>query len=150
MSHTEYIDSISHEGMVVRADLRIGTVKVKLSDDEEECGSCPAASLCTISGKKGKDVIEIACAHPERFHTGERVRVVGTERMHRKAIILATVIPCAVMLGVMICVYLLTASQLAAALGGLGATAFFFVLLYLMRDRVRHEFTFDIEKLADR
>lgn len=147
MSQTEYIDSILHDGMVVRTDLTNGKVIVKIIDDEADCGSCPAAVVCSIAGNKSKDLLEIPCDNPESFRAGEKVRVSGSEQMHRKAIILATVIPCAIMLIVMTTIYLLTSSQLSAALGGLGSTAFFFILLYLMRDRVRHEFIFSIDKL---
>ncbi len=147
MSQTEYIDSILHDGIVVRTDLTSGKVIVKIIDDEADCGSCPAAVVCSIAGNKSKELLEIPCDNPDRFRPGEKVRVSGSEKLHQKAIILAIVIPCAIMLVVMTTIYLLTASQLSAALGGLGSTAFFFILLYLMRDRVRHEFIFSIDKL---
>lgn len=145
MNETEYIDHISHDGIVVKVNRERNIVTVRLTD-AGECGGCPAAALCSIRGKADKNAIEIATERAERFKAGEKVRVIGTERMHRKAIVLATVVPCVAMLVVMTGIWLLTSSQAAAAMGGIGATIFFFVLLWLMRDRVRHEFCFSIEK----
>lgn len=147
MDDTEYIDHIAHEGVVVRVDRQSGIVTVRLTDDGD-CGGCPAAALCSLSGKADKNAVDVVSDRAASFTPGEKVRLVGTERMHRKAILIATVVPCVAMLAVMTVVWLLTDSQAAAALGGIGATIFFFVLLWLMRDRVRHEFRFDIEKKA--
>lgn len=145
MKATEYIDHIEHDGIVLSRDLRQGTVKVRLTD-ADDCSACPAANLCNIAGNTHNDTITVETLHPQRFMPGTKVRVIGTERMHRRAIMLATVIPCIVMLAVMVLIYVFTANQLAAALGGLGSAIFFFMALYLMREKVRHEFAFTIEK----
>ena len=147
MEDIEYVDHIEHEGIIAGINVKTGEIKVRLTD-ADDCGGCPAAAVCSISGKGDKELVRVDTLHPDRFSVGERVRLVGTERMHRRAIVIGTVIPCVAMLAVMVAVYLLTGSQPAAALCGLGATIFFFVLLYLMRDRVRHEFRFAIEKLS--
>ena len=50
--------------------------------------------------------------------------------MHHKAIMYATVLPCAFLVAVMVAVYLITFNQLAAALSGLGVTILFYVILW--------------------
>lgn len=143
MSETEYIDYIFHPAVVKAVDKERKKVTVVVND-EGECGSCPAATLCKAGGKADR-TIDIAVADASAYHPGEHVKIIGTEKMHRKAIILSMVIPCIVLLAVMTVIYILTDSQAAAALGALGSTIFFFCLLYLFRDRVRHEFVFTIE-----
>ena len=68
----------------------------------------------------------------------------GTEQMHHKAIMYATVLPCAFLVAVMVAVYLITFNQLAAALSGLGVTILFYVILWACRNKIAHEFVFSI------
>ena len=142
---TVYVDHIDDEGTVMRINIPEGTLKVKL-EHGDDCGTCPAARLCNIAGGGKSDTMELPVRHPERFHVGERVTLRGTEQMHRKAIMLCTVLPCIVLIAVMVAVYLLTFDQLAAALAGAGATVFFFIILYAMRNRIAHEFVFEVVK----
>lgn len=141
----EQIEYIEHEGRVTAVDPAKGTVKVSLRENAD-CGECPASKLCG-NFSPDKNILTVAAENWKDFQAGDFVRVRGTERLHRKAIMLATVIPTAALLVVMIGIYLLTASQLAACLSGLGAMIFFFAGLYLMRDKLAHEFQFEIFKL---
>ena len=58
---------------------------------------------------------------------------------------IATVIPSIALVAVMVIIYMLTADQTVAALGGIGSMIFFFVMLYLFRNRIAHEFSFTIK-----
>lgn len=137
---TEYIDRIEHRGTVEYVDQQKGILRIRL-DGQHECGTCPAARLC--SGAKS-DVIDVECRNASLYKVGQRVVVEGTEQMHRKAIMLATVLPCVALIAGMVTVYLVTWNQLAAVLSGLGATILFYLLLYGMRNRVAHEFRFSV------
>lgn len=137
--HHSYID---HKGVVERVDSASGSIVVRISD-EAECSECPAAVLCGSTGGKGH-TIKVETPHASSYRKGDLVTVRGTEQMHHKAITIATVLPCIALVAVMTAIYLLTASQLAAALGGLAATVIFFVLLYLFRNKIAHEFIFRI------
>lgn len=138
------IEYIEHDAVVSAVDPRKGTVTVSVTDSAE-CGECPAARLCA---KVGKDTnrLTIAVRDPQRFRTGDTVVIRGSERLHRKAIMLATVIPSLALVAVMIIVYIITGNQLGACLAGLGAMIFFFAALWFARERLAHEFSFDIEK----
>lgn len=140
----EYIEYIDDEGVVERVDLRRGIVKVRLLDGGD-CGACPAARLCSVAKSDDKS-LEVAVARPADFKTGDIVVLRGSERLHRKAIMYATVLPCLILIALMVLVFLLTGDQLAAALSGVGAMALFYLVLYLMRDRMAHEFSFTVEK----
>ncbi len=142
----QFTDYIEHQGVVTGTEPRRGIVYV-LVDESGECGSCPAAKLCNIAGGNGMEngnKIEIATRNATRFKVGDRVTVRGTERMHRKAIMLATVFPSFALVAVMVAIFLMTGNQLLSALCGLGVTILFFVMLYLCRNKIAHEFSFDI------
>ena len=145
LSVNNYIEHIIHEGVVSEIDLHAHTVRVHISN-EAGCGGCPAATLCGVTGGNHGQILEVRTPYASTYRAGEKVRLCGTERMHRKAILLATVLPSICLVAVMIIVYLLTFNQLMAALSGVGTMIFFFTVLYLLRNRIAHEFTFTIEK----
>ena len=137
----EYID---HKGRITALDPEKRTVTVTLLE-EADCGGCPAGKLCS-NFSPDKNVVTVQVADISAYKVGDFVAVRGTERLHRKAIMLATVIPSLALIIVMIGIYLLTGSQLAACLSALGAMVVFFGGLYLMRNKLAHEFVFEIIK----
>lgn len=138
----EEIEYIEHDGRVTAVDRDEKIVTVTLVE-EADCGECPAAKLCN-NFSPDKNVVSIPVEDPDAYKVGDFVTVRGTERLHRKAIMIATVIPSVALVAVMIGIYLLTASQLAACLSGIGAMILFFFGLYLMRHKLAHEFVFEI------
>lgn len=137
----ERIDYIDHPATVARIDAAAGMVYLHI-DREDECGTCPAAALCKVSGNA--ETIALHDPDPRRFAIGQKVTVRGSERLHRRAVMLATVIPCLLLIGVMTGVYLASGSQGWACISGLGAMTVFFVILYMLRYRMRSEFNFVI------
>ncbi|MDE7159413.1 MAG: SoxR reducing system RseC family protein [Muribaculaceae bacterium] len=143
--YNEYID---HEGTVIAIERNpvAGslTATVRL-EGTKECGGCPAARLCGVAEGES-DTLQVVVPKREatRLRVGDHVTVRGTERMHHRAIMLATVLPCLALVAVMVGVYLLTRSQAFAALAGLGAMVVFFTILFMARNRVAHEFSFTV------
>ena len=144
----EEIEYIDHNGRITAIDTEKKTVTVTLLE-EADCGGCPAGKLCS-NFSPDKNVVQVSVADPSEYKVGDFVAVRGTERLHRKAIMIVTVIPSLALVAVMIGIYLLTGSQLAACLSALGAMIVFFVGLYLMRHKLAHEFVFEIIPLENR
>ena len=140
----EEIEYIDHTGRITSINPEKSTVTVSL-EEEADCGECPASKLCH-NFTPDNNVVDVAVADPGEFKVGDFVTVRGSERLHRKAIMIVTVIPSLALIAVMIGIYLLTGSQLAACLSALGAMILFFIALYLMRHRLAHEFVFEIVK----
>ena len=143
----EEIEYIEHNGRISALNPQKGTVTVTFIDNAD-CGACPAHKLCNnFDGEKNK--VEIHVSDTSEYEVGEFVNLRGTERLHRKAIMMATVIPSLALIVVMIGIYLLTGSQLAACLSAIGAMILFFAGLYLMRNKIAHEFSFEIFKVPE-
>lgn len=140
----ETVDYIEEEGVVTDVNPGRGELRVRITSNSE-CGSCPASKLCSVGTGEGTEV-PVAVRNAGHYRKGDVVRVRGTERMHRKAIMLATVLPCLALIAVMVIIYVLTGNQLAAAIGGLITMICFFGTLYLCRNRIAHEFVFEIVK----
>lgn len=144
---TEHIDYVDHKGRISAVNEGKGTVTVTLLE-QADCGECPAHKLCN-NFTPDKNVVEVQVPDASQYKIGEFVAVRGTERLHRKAIMLVTVIPTLALIVVMIGIYLLTDSQLAACLSALGAMIVFFVGLYLVRNKLAHEFVFEIVRIPE-
>lgn len=140
----EEVEYIDHNGRVTAVDTGKHTVTVTLLE-EADCGECPAGKLCT-NFLPDKNVVVVPVSDVSGYKVGDFVAVRGTERLHRKAILLATVIPSLALIVVMIGIYLLTGSEVAACVSALGAMIVFFWGLYLMRHKLAHEFVFEIIK----
>lgn len=137
-------DFIDHNGIIEKTDSFQKSVTVRI-ERGSDCGSCPAAKLCSPSGKNN-NLLNISTPDAYKFTSGEKVIVRGSERMHHRAITLATVIPTLLLVMSMTAVYILTGSQPLAAISGLAMILLFFIVLYLLRDRLAHEFKFLIIK----
>ncbi len=146
MEANEPIDHIA----VVTSAPSSGTVEVSMSDSGQ-CDSCAAAKFCRPAGGGSDKTVMTAGVEPGlTLKPGDRVIVRGTEAIHRRAIMLATVIPCLALIAVMTIVFLMTGNSGIAALAGLGSMVAFFLLLFLFRDRLAHEFRFTvISKVGD-
>lgn len=137
-------EPIDHIGVVL-ALLGDGEAKVEMFD-KEGCDTCAAAKLCNAAGGNGKTELTAALPVGSEVKVGDKVIVRGTEAIHHKAILIATVIPCLALIAVMGIVFILTLSQGIAAIAGLGSMFLFFLLLYLFRNRLSREFRFTIVK----
>lgn len=142
MPHIENHEFIDHTGIIMSVSPADNIVKVKI-DDSGDCGNCPASKICEATGQT-ENTITIITPHASSYKKGEIVTVRGTEQMHRKAIMYATVIPSIMLVATMVAVYLLTFNQLAAALSGIGVTFLCYTALWACRNKIAHEFSFSI------
>lgn len=142
MDSCDAVEYIEHEAVVMSVNNADNTVRVRINDGDE-CGSCPASALCRANGSPTND-ITVAVSHPSEYKVDDIVTIRGTEQLHRKAIRLAVILPSVAMVALMVLVYVLTASQLAAALAGIATLIIFYILLYMARNRIAHEFSFEI------
>lgn len=140
----EIIESIAHDATIIDSRPKEGFVIVKI-EDQAECSTCAAAKLCNKVSEKNH-TINVPTKQASEFKPGDKVVIEGSEQMHRKAIMIATVIPCIILVAVMVGIYLLTFDQLKAVVGGLASTVFFFGVLYACRNKISHEFVFTIKR----
>ena len=133
---------IDHEGIITDIDNQNHIIKVRI-DNLNECGDCPAIETCENNGSPSNE-ISIYTQESFKYKVNDIITVRGTEKMHRKAIIIAMFIPFLVFVAVIVGVYLLTQSQLASSLSGIGTIILFFIFLWLGKNKISKEFTFTI------
>ncbi len=133
---------VSHKGVIVGVTSDIVRVEII---SQSACSSCHAAGLCSMSETTKKEV-EVPVRSGEHFMLGDNVSVILEMSMGMKAVVLAYVVPLAILL--MICISLSYASvgELVSGLLGLGGVAVWYLLLYLFRNRISRKYTFKIVK----
>ena len=137
------MESVSHRGTIVQVTPEFTTVEII---SESACSACHASGLCGMS-EYTKKAIEVPTRAWDRFEPGQEVNVVLKATMGHKAVWLAYVAPLLVLLAVLAGALSAGAGELAAGLGALGGVAFYYLFLWLFREKLRREYVFTIENL---
>ncbi|MBR4952686.1 MAG: SoxR reducing system RseC family protein [Alistipes sp.] len=133
---------IEHRGVV--ESVATGVVMVR-TERKTACAECHAKGLCGEQG--GERVIKVATAEASAFEPGDKV-IVALENtaMAFSAILWAYIFPLCILLAVLFSAHALGFSDGVAALASLGATAIYYVVLYIMRRYFDRKIKFTIIK----
>lgn len=137
-------EEVSHKGRIISITPEFTTVEII---SESACGSCHAAALCGMSEIQ-KKVLELPTRHYTSFREGDEVNLVLRRTMGFKAVWLAYVVPLFVLLAVLLGLTALGLAELTAGLSALAAVALYYLVLRLMRDRLRNEYSFYITAIT--
>ena len=135
-------DIIKHRGIVEKID---GSHVVVRIVQTSACSACSAKGLCNASESKEKqiDVYEVNPA----YRIGEEVVLCGSTSMGMKAVLLAFGIPVLLLLVALFVTMRITdGDALLAAAVALLAVVPYYVVIYLMKDKMNKTFSFVIEK----
>ena len=139
-------EEITHPGKILEVTPSQVLVQIEA---KSACASCHASTLCGMSESEQK-IVSVPASLKDNFLPGEEVDVVLKASMGHKAVWLAYCIPLVVLLAVMFTALKTGASELAAAGLGICATAVYYFVIWLFRDRLRSEYNFIIRKRFER
>ena len=131
---------IRHTGRIV--DINPQTITVEIIS-ESACASCYAAKLCGMSESKTK-LVEVPAELG--YEPGEEVWVNMKKTMGLKAVTVAYVVPLIILMAVLLICIFAGASELVSGLSAIGAVALYYLVIYLLRSRLKDEYTFYIKK----
>lgn len=135
-------EEISHSGRIVEIDPQYTSVEII---SESACSSCHAAALCGIS-EYTKKAIQVPTRGWDDYKVGDEVEVLLQASMGHKAVWLAYVLPLLVLVAALLLSLEAGASELLAGAVSVLAAALYYIILWLMRDRLRSEYVFTIRK----
>ena len=135
-------EEITHPGKILEVTPSQVLVQIEA---RSACASCHASALCGMSESEQK-IVSVPATLKDNFLPGQEVDVVLKASMGHKAVWLAYCIPLVVLLAVMFTALKAGAPELAAAGLGLLATAVYYFVIWLVRDRLRTEYNFIIRK----
>ena len=132
---------ISHSGVIER--IESDRVQVRIIQTSA-CAACKVAGYCNAAESKEK-LIDVFCdSVAKSLHVGQPVTVTTSGVVAAKALLWGFGLPFVVLVAVLIVVLLLTSSEGLAALCALAALVPYYLALWLLRDRMRDELSFQI------
>lgn len=129
ISHTGIIDSISH-----------GVVHVRIVQSSA-CHDCKIASHCSSAESKEK-IVDVFTPNASAYNVGQEVTVMAAAMVGAKAVVLAFIIPTALILAVVMGIINFGLSDLTAAISGLLSLVPYYILLYVFEDKIRKQMVF--------
>ena len=130
-----------HTGKVVSMTPKTTTVQIV---SQSACSECHAAGLCGLSEYTEK-AVEVPTSPSATYGVGDEVQVVLKASMGFKAVWIAYFLPLVVLLAVALGLIALGVSEVVSGLAGIGAVALYYLVVWLLRDRLRNEYVFTIQ-----
>ena len=135
--------AVKHCGEVIR--IEGNSVYVRMTDNSA-CSACHAKGVCGVSESTEK-IVEVETASAADFNIGESVEVaLLSDSMGAKSVVLAYVVPFLVLTLMLVGSLMMGASEGVAVLSALGGVAIYYVVLHLLRDKVKNKIKFIIIK----
>ena len=134
-------DRIKHAGIV--ESVSDECVKVRIVQSSA-CSACKAASFCNAAESKEK-IVDVYGYSGDELSEGQQVVVVASQRTGRRAVIIGFVLPFVVMVAALVVTWLMTRQEPLAGLVGLLSLVPYYLAVYLLRDKLREQFSFWIE-----
>ena len=135
-------DIIKHRGVVEKID---GSHVVVRIVQTSACSACSAKGLCNASESKEKQ-IDVYESNPS-YRIGEEVVLCGSTSMGMRAVFLAFGIPVLLLLFALFATMRITdGDALLSAIVAMLAIIPYYLVIYLMKDKMNKTFSFVIEK----
>ena len=132
---------ICHSGIVERID--DGCVHVRIVQTSA-CAACKVAGYCNAAESKEK-IIDVYCDSVAAYQVGQQVVVSTSGQVAVKALLWAFGVPFVLLMTVLVLVLLLTANECLAALSALAVLVPYYLVLWLLRNKMREQLAFRIE-----
>ena len=135
-------DKIKHRGIVEKIE---GSHVVVRIVQTSACAACNAKGLCNASESKEKqiDVYEVNAS----YQIGEEVILCGSTSMGMRAVVLAFGVPVLILLAALFITMQVTDDDaLLSSIIALVAVIPYYLIIYLMKNKLNKTFSFVIEK----
>lgn len=142
MSSNKRENNISHRGRVVEITPELTSVEII---SEAACASCHAKGLCGLGESKSK-LVQLPTSPYMDLAPGDEVEVLLSASMGHKAVWIAYVIPCFLLIAVLLILNATAVGELASGLGAIASVLVYYFVVWLFRGRLRNEYIFKIIK----
>ena len=135
-------NKIKHAGVVDGVEGECVRVRILQSS---ACSACKVAAHCNASETKEK-IIDVMDADASHYQKGDQVMVVADTAGGFRASLYGYLLPLILMVVTLVGVLAATHSEGLAALSALGILIPYYVLLFLMRNKLRNRLSFTLER----
>ncbi len=134
------VDSIKHSGIIKDIDSKQYYVSIIA---QSACAACHAKSVCNVTELQ-EEIIDIPKEETDSYKIGDRVEILMEKSLGPKAVMLGYVIPFLVLLTTLIISLNIFDSEGVAGLLSLGILIPYYLILFLVKDRLKKTFVFKI------
>ena len=135
-------NKIKHAGVVDGVEGEC--VRVRLLQSSA-CSACKVAAHCNASETKEK-IIDVMDADASHYQKGDQVMVVADTAVGFRASLYGYLLPLILMVVTLVGALAATHSEGLAAVSALGILIPYYVLLFLMRNKLRNRLSFTLER----
>ena len=135
-------NKIKHAGVVDGVEGECVRVRILQSS---ACSACKVAAHCNASETKEK-IIDVMDADASHYQKGDQVMVVADTAVGFRASLYGYLLPLILMVVNLVGVLAATHSEGLAAVSALGILIPYYVLLFLMRNKLRNRLSFTLER----
>ena len=135
-------NKIKHAGVVDGVEGECVRVRILQSS---ACSACKVAAHCNASETKEK-IIDVMDADASHYQKGDQVMVVADTAVGFLASLYGYLLPLILMVVTLVGVLAATHSEGLAAVSALGILIPYYVLLFLMRNKLRNRLSFTLER----
>ena len=135
-------NKIKHAGVVDGVEGECVRVRILQSS---ACSACKVAAHCNASETKEK-IIDVIDADASHYQKGDQVMVVADTAVGFRASLYGYLLPLILMVVTLVGVLASTHSEGLAAVSALGILIPYYVLLFLMRNKLRNRLSFTLER----
>ena len=134
-------ENITHPGIIDKVSEDKVFVKILAMS---ACSTCHAKSMCSVAEIEEK-IVEVKKEAGREYREGQEVLVSMQKSLGGKAVFLGYLLPFLLLIGVLIAVLSLSGDEGIAGLSAIGILIPYYLVLYLLRDRLKKTFSFSIE-----
>lgn len=135
-------DSIIHPGVIQDIDNRKIYVKIM---SQSACASCHAKGACSVADIEEK-IIDVTNNHSKQYKVGDVVNLSMERSLGIKAVLLGYLVPFIVLVLTLIVMLSVTNNELLSGLLSLVVLIPYYIILYLLKDRLQKTFEFHIRE----
>ncbi len=132
---------IYHEGKIIEITPEFTSVEIVSSS---ACSQCHAKGLCGFSEEESKVVMVPTSPYTER-KVGDTVTLALKQTMGLKAVWISYVIPLIILMILVLSLSSVIDNELWTGLAAIGGVALYYLVIWLLRDRLKNEFVFYIK-----
>ncbi|MBO7417662.1 MAG: SoxR reducing system RseC family protein [Bacteroidaceae bacterium] len=139
-------DVVKHSGEVLQIEGNFLQVKIVQT---AACSSCSIKTHCTTAESK-EHLIRVYDKEALRYHVGDKVWVIGSTSMGRKAVWYGYLLPLLLLMALLIgfMSWFGKEHELSVALGSLVCIAvYYFLLYYFGKDKMKKAFNFSVQPM---
>ena len=133
--------SIEHKGIIKEINGRYAKV---CFTSYSACNLCHAKGICTVADIEDK-LVDVALS--ESFNVGEEVMIQLKQIHGYKALLLGYLIPFLIVTTILFALILISGNEAFSAFVSLLLLIPYYLVIYLMRKRIRREFSFSVRKI---